>query len=927
MTAIIQDHHGRLLIGTKSGIVTFDGFAFEQYPFLKDAWIYCLLLETDGTLWAGTYKDGLYRIRNGQVSKIETGTVFSLIHDKHGRVWAVSEYSLGFIENDQFRTVVHGTNTQGFGWQSVTQEENGTLWLATQSGLFRYRANHAERISVIGLDGSPVTVYSAPQSHELFVGTTKKLYLLACAGDSCVSSSIKGIPGPIVGIHQTIDKTLWISTWGHGLYRRYTLNGNGHVEHIDHRSELTDDFVHATYEDEEHNLWIGTRSGGLTRFRTTLLKPFGVPEGVTGNCASAVTGDGAGGVWLGTWRTGLFHWSDGKIQQQTLPEQGLNTLITSLKLDFAHNLWIGTFKGLFVLRHDQQTIRLAFVFPPGFSEDASIRQIFFAADKSLWLLDYSGHLQVFRSGDPSTSHWLPVLAHEHVTYITQSADGKLWIGSMSGLWQMATPHSAPFQVFSSKSPIISISKDRHERLWVTFRDGSIRVQTKNGFVPFQRPAFPGKWIYGITEDTDGNFWFSTSLGLARAAGSQIDLALQNPGIRVDAIPLGIGDGARTIECRCVDYPQSWAAPDGTLWSPTAKGFIQMDPRRIGDLPTPIASVKWMKRDRVLLSRSDQAILPAGSHDLEISFASVRLGAPGQVRFHYRLEGVDSAWVEAGQDRIARYTQLSPGHYRFMVAARDEFGNWGPNAVVIVQKDPAYFQTAWFKGMIAALIFLILSAIYFAHLRSVRARYLAVLGERSRIAREWHDTLLSGLTAIAWQFDAALRTCTQPTLLTNLKNIRGMLRYCSDEARRAVSDLRDISLSPPDLTMMLREGLEHLTVDERTHFELDVDPSFPQLSNELSMHLLRISQEAVTNAIQHGKPSKIRVTLSADNGTVLLKVYDNGVGMSPSQMQSPPPGHFGILGIRERVDQIGGRLGISATPGHGTTITVEMPVSI
>ena len=318
VTSVSQDGKGRLLIATKCGIVTFDGFQFAPYPLLKEMPVYSVLQASDGVLWAGTYRQGLYRIQNGRATKIENGTFFSLTETKDGRVWAVSDIGAGYIEKDHFRITVTGAYTGVYG-QPTSQDEDGSLWLAAKSGIFHYRGNRIQAMQVRKLDGLPVTVYSVPVSHELFLGTTKKLYRLVCNRSSCVGSAVEGVQGPIVGLHQAFDQTLWIATWGHGLYRLSRINGKNKLENVDSRSGLADGFVRTLYEDNEHDMWVGTRGSGLTRFRTTILKPFGMSEGIDGNCASSAIGDGEGGVWLGTWRSGLFHWSNGKMEQQALP--------------------------------------------------------------------------------------------------------------------------------------------------------------------------------------------------------------------------------------------------------------------------------------------------------------------------------------------------------------------------------------------------------------------------------------------------------------------------------------------------------------------------------------------------------------------------------------------------------------------------------
>lgn len=922
VTAVVQDTKGRLLIGTKDGIVRFDGFTFSRYPQMEDNWIYSLLVEPDGTLWVGTYEHGLYRVRNHRAVKVANGSFYMLNRSADGQIVAVSDLGFGFVENDQFQLVIPGENTEGYGWQSASQDEDGTFWFAAKTGLYRMRAGIPVRAQVLGLRGVPVTVYSLTQPHRLFVGTTSGLYQLSCNQSSCRAVHMKNVHGPVVGIRETSDRSLWVGTWGQGLYRQSTVNGETRVEHMDHTNGLADDFVHAIYEDTEHNLWIGTRGGGLTRFRTTVLKPVGIPEGVNGNCASAALGDNEGNVWLSTWRSGLFRWRNHSAKQM-LPS-GLSTiLINSLALDSSHNLWIGSFDGLYELKHSDGTTQ-KITRTVDLSKDETVRHVLAAFDGSLWVV-VEGHLIVFPSGNPKTSRGRVILSQEHVTDILQSHSGILWIGTTSGLWQMTTSHSVPVLQFSYPSPVLSISEDHRLRLWTTYEDGSILVDNGNRFVSFPDSTFPNKLIYKVIEDAGHNFWFSTGLGLVRVSGHDADSALSNPTIRIDAVPFGISDGARTIECRCADYPQSWTTPNGVMWIPTAKGFVEADPRRVGSMPPPIVSIGGIYWDKDRVVEKTSATLQAGAHALEIHFTAIRLGAPQQVRFRYRMEGIDRNWINSGRERTARYAELPPGHYRFLVSARDAIGGWSPSAEVTIDQRPYVYQTIWFKVLMIMLAVLLMTVLYLTHLRSVRARYAAVLDERIRIAREWHDTLLAGLAAVSLQLDVAIRNCAHSALLPNLKSIQGMLRYCSDEARRAVSYLRSETLSPPDLASVVSTTLEQATAGTAVQSELHVASGLPPVASEVSLHLSRICQEALSNAIQHGRPAKVMVALDYIDEAIILCVQDNGCGIDPSVALKPPPGHFGILGMRERMERLGGQLEISSAGDCGTLISARVPI--
>jgi signal transduction histidine kinase len=817
------------------------------------------------------------------------------------------------MDHDQPRLMAPGSAVEGYAWQSMTEDNAGAIWFAAREGLFRINGSEVRAFGLTGSSGLPVTIYFA--SSQLYLGTTTGLYTLNCASAACQATPIPGVTGPVVEVQATSDAALWAATWGNGIFR---YDGR-RVEQLSTRDGLADDFVRVLREDTEHNFWAGTRSGGLTRFRRTVLKPFGIPEGLGGNYASAVTGDGAGGLWLGTWRSGLFHWSNGAMTHQALPGEPLAMLIQSLAIDAGRTLWIGTFHGLFTVRRGSSMGERV----PAPGPDTTITSILAARDHSLWLAKERAGLMIFPSGDPRSSDPKLLLDGETITALVEDQNNEVWIGTKSGLWRMS--NGPDYRLESvAHNPVLAMARDRQGRIWVAQKGNDIRIYSAGTSIQFRYAGLPASSVYIIASDAKDGIWFGTGRGLARASMRDVEAFLSGALPRVELVAHGIPEGMRTIECRIGAQPSSWMTKDGSVWLPSARGFVEIEAQPTDSLGPPKPWIVRVQVDGKTVAAADRIHLSAGAHELAIGFTAIRLGRAERVQFRYRMQGLDQNWVETGNERVARYTQLRAGGYRLLVSARDPGGEWSePVASATIEQMPFFYQTLWFRGLLAAALAVLAATVYRLRVHAIRRRYSAVLEERNRIAREWHDTLLAGLSAAAWQLDVVAEKCRDTLHGPGIQNALGMVRYCRDEARRAVGDLRHEEVNG-NLADSVRETVRQQTGDA-IRSRVEVAGKLPSCNSRLNSDLLRICQEATANAMQHAQASELVVRVDYRKGKISLSVQDDGIGMDASSLDHPPEGHYGLLGMRERVERVGGRLYISSQPGRGTQVKAVVPV--
>jgi signal transduction histidine kinase/ligand-binding sensor domain-containing protein len=912
VNAIATDENGYLLAGTQAGIVRFDGMRFTPFEHLSGRWIYSLLRASDGALWAGGYESGLYVVRAGKVESwpMDKNSIFSILEDRSHAIWAVSSSALLKIDNGVPKVIVKGSAVDGFAWQSMTEDDAGSIWFAARNGLFRVTDGHVSQIRPIGVEGLPVTVYHSPAKQQMLLGTTTGLYALKCLNAVCQSNRLSGVRGPVVALRTTSDGALWVGTWGYGVYR---VDGTS-VEQFSTREGFADDFVRVLSEDAEQNLWVGTRSGGLTRFQRTALKPFGIPEGLGGNYASAVVGDGADGLWLGTWRSGLFHWRNGVMTAQPLPEPVLGILINTLALGAGHDLWMGTFHGLWRIDTVRGTAEHSKL-PDG---DGSITSVLFSREGKLWLAKQGAGLREFASREY-------LLPGETITSMIEGRAGRIWIGAKGGLWRMNAAPGRQMEKLGNDS-VMAMAEDGQARLWVAAEGGKIQVYTQGGTLRIPVGNLPTPSVYMIAADPRSGLWFGTGRGLAHASMQEVEEVLAGRQERLDLSVYGIAEGMRTIECRIGAQPAAWRRPDGSIWFPTAKGFVEIASNTPVALPPPHPWIERLKVDGKTVARDISIPLSPGTHELEVDFTAIRLGRAERLQFRYRMEGLDQDWVETGNERVARYSHLRPGQFHFLVAARDPGGEWSdPVSSAAIEQSPFVYQTFWFRLFAVLGLAGLGGLLYRVRLRAVSKRYSAVLEERNRIAREWHDTLLAGLAAASWQLDVAAAECLQTKAARSIKSALGMVRYCRDEARRAIDDLRHDQVEGISLADSLRESVDQLTSGTSVRSRLEIDGRLPDCSAEINLDLLRICHEATVNAMQHAHAKELVVRVNCESGNISLSVQDDGIGMNSAWIDQPPHGHYGLLGMRERARRSGGEVSVSSQPGRGTIIKATIPI--
>jgi signal transduction histidine kinase len=328
-----------------------------------------------------------------------------------------------------------------------------------------------------------------------------------------------------------------------------------------------------------------------------------------------------------------------------------------------------------------------------------------------------------------------------------------------------------------------------------------------------------------------------------------------------------------------------------------------------------------------VSTSGEVELTPGDGKLEVHYGAIRLRSQERVRFKYKLEGFDHEWTETLGPRVAAYTNIPPGHYRFRVLAFDMNNPRGTSEASLAVKWRAHFyQMTWFFLLCFASVLAAAWGVHRLRMRQAHQRFTAVLEERGRLAREMHDTLIQGCTGASVLLEASLslKNSTPEMKQELLEHARDLVRTTIEESRRAVWNLRQKVVEPADIGARLAEITNQIGSQAGIAIECETEGAPVVVDEEAGHHLLLVVREALSNAVRHGHPSAIRLRVALARRRLHIAIADDGCGFDTSA-QAPSQGHYGVVGMRERVAYLDGSFSIVSSPGHGTRVEFTVPV--
>ena len=932
--AIAQTRDGHLWLGTDEGLARFDGYEFvifnKDHGDLPSNSITALSAGADGSLWIGT-ADGLTCYRNKHFTTYKTkdglpdNAITSVAQGRSGAVWSVAGTFLTRFEAGKFTSFQSGTDLPIAAIRIVYEDSEGNLWISGFGGVAKLV--HGKFVPVIGaasLEGAIVSCMLKDRRGDFWVGSSKGLLMLTPSGKIRSFDTRDGLPDPFVrSLWEDRDGNLWAGTNG-GLSR--LVNGSFVAPAIDSGHDR--DWVRSIFEDREGNLWVGMNSG-LIRLRDDVFTIYSRGEGLPSDEPTAVYQDHTGRIWVGFHGSGLGFFSPGGFHTYTTRDGLANNEIFSIREDHRGDLLVATREGLSRMHAGKFTTHVP--------ADPLGRQIVFDvredARGSVWLAT-AGALSELRNGHVRKVVDGGTLLTSAIVALCVRQDGSIWAGTYGrGLWRVAGSATRLLTTADglSNDQIRYLREDEDGALWIGTFGGGLNCLREGRFFHYtSRDGLLSDNISHIEDDGQGSLWLSTTRGICRISKQQLlDFAAGKIG-KLAPVNYGLEDGLRSAQC-APGYPTSgggWRTADGRLWFPTTRGLAALDPNAPKRQPAPVAvQLVEVTANGEPVDFARPSELAPGTGRIQIHYTGIHLTAPDRVHYAYKLEGLDHDWVQAGARRVINYNSLRHGDYRFIVKAEID-GGPASEAVYTFRLLPHFYESVWFRCLMVLLLTASGWAAFRLRLRQIRGRFALVLEERARLAREIHDTLAQGFVGISSQLDAVAMSLPGNVDLAkrHLQLASKMARHSLTEARRSVMDLRASALEGHDLPAALHAGAKQWTFGSAVEVQVDVTGEPKALPEEMEQNLLRIAQEAVANALKHAAASRIWIRLSMEARRLCLRVEDDGRGFEQQDAFSTVGGHFGLLGMRERAERLGGALSLRSRPGDGTQVEVTVPLS-
>ncbi len=937
--SLAQTPDGYLWVGTKEGLARFDGYDFltftREHGDIPNDTVGKLVTASDGSLWIGT-SSGLARYANGRFHRFTgkqdpaAGPVTSIAEDHRGIIWIACDGNLYYGGSGGFTMVSKQQIAPVGALQSVYEDRRHQIWIGGSRGLMRQ--NGSAFVKVLGakdLGGSFITSF-LETDEGLWAGGTRGIMLLRPDGTRRIYTTADGLPNNFVlAMKQDSAGSIWVGTYG-GLSRLE----HGRFVIFNSNNKDGRDWVWSLLEDREHNLWVGM-NGGLNRFRDNLFSNYGVAEGMPSDDPYVVHQDKRGVVWVGYHDSGLVA-INGSARRTWTTRDGLpSNEIFAIRDTKSGDLLVSTRKGLSLMRG------------AGFTnykvvDDTGRTAVYDALedrDGDIWAATARG---IYKRVAGKWKAIVPESAGDaaYALVLAEGLDGSIWAATTNaGFWRIdakGRPRLYTLRDGLNENQVRSLYQDPDGTLWIGTFGGGLNALRNGVFAHYElNDGLLSNNIAHIEDDGKGFLWLSTTRGITRVSKRELADFAAHKIAALHPENYGLDDGLRSAQCAPAS-PASGGGTrtrDGRLWFTTMHNLAIIDsanvaPRRRTELPTPIHILEVSADGRAMSLLGPGGRIDPGTRRLEFRFVGISLGAPERIRYSWRLEGLDMDWSPAVRRRVASYSPMPHGHYRFLVRASLPGGpesetSWSFEIV------PHFYERAWFLWLAAVLAAAAVWAAYRARISRMQGRLRLVYEERVRLAREIHDTLAQGFVGISAQLDVlAMELGGDNARARQLLNLaRKMAQHSLTEARRSVMNLRAGELETSDLSSVLTAAAQRWTAGTSIEVHVDVCDLSRRLSEDMEQNILRIAQEAVTNSVKHARASSVRIELRREKESVRLTVEDDGQGFEPPAAFSVFGGHFGILGMRERAEKLRARFLLDSSPGHGTNVEVTIPLAL
>ena len=932
--AVTQTTDGYLWIGAEKGLVRFDGLTFRLLepkgtPNTAPA-VLGVVAAPDGSVWARLRGMALLRYQHEAFENILTalGNPESVVTAmERGRDNSILAATLGrgamISRNGRVDAIVDTKALPGSSFViSIAATPNGDFWLGTRgAGALRVQGTHVTRFT----DGFPdlkVNCLLAMDDHNVWIGTDKGV--VRWTGTEISRSGIPDVLTNLQALAMIRDRlgNVWIAAGSDGLVR---VDDRGRANRWESKSAPGSN-VSSVFEDRDGNIWVGT-DRGIERWRDPVFTSFSTAQGLPSSAVGPVYVDDRGRAWFAPTSGGLFWIDDGVVGRVT--EAGLDRDVAYSIDGAGDDVWVGRQRGG-VTRLRRSTAgwsAMRFTEAEGLPQN-SVYAVALARDGALWAGTLSAGASRIVNGAVTTFTAASGLASNTITSIAEGLDGTIWFGTPGGLsafsggsWRTYTTRDG-----LPSNDVNTVFVGPRGILWAGTTDGLAFVQDGQLRPCRGMPAALRTSIFGLAMDPSGSLWLNT---IDRVFRVDRDPLLRCEVAESQVREYGVADGLLAVDSM-KRHRTLVTDSRGRVWLALSRGISVADPGHANAQTLPaLTHVESMSADGGPVDLNGAIAIPAGRRRIAFVYTGLSLSVPERVRYRYRLDGFDHDWSEPTADRQTVYTNLGYGQYRFRLIASNGDGLWnGSETSLAFEIRPMLWQIRWVQAAAVMIGLAVAVGLYRLRLRQLshqlNVRFEERLAERTRIARELHDTLLQGFVSASMQMHVAVdRLPEDSPAKPAFTRVLDLMSRVIEEGRNAVRGLRSGG-EAHDLEHAFSGIQGELATGQTTAYRVIVEGKPRPLNPAVRDDVYRIGREGLVNAFRHSGATAVEIEIEYAPGELRLFVRDDGRGIDPEIARTGTTGHWGIAGMKERAARIGGSLRIRSRAAAGTEIELRVP---
>jgi signal transduction histidine kinase/ligand-binding sensor domain-containing protein len=950
--AIAETPDGYLWLGTDQGLVRFDGATFtlvsESDVSASGAAVLDLTVDGTGDLWIRRRSPNVQRLSKGRFEDAlwslspKEEFVMAIARGRNGTVLLAARFhGIARHAGGRFETMAPWPAEDPV--RAMVEAPDGRVWLGTEgSGLFSMLDGRVAR-GPHDLARDTIETLSPAADHTLWIGTRRGVRRWNGHG-----ATTEGVPAALRSLHvlcmlRDRDANVWLGTTN-GLVR---IGPDGSVvfdrEAARDRGAVIGGAVTALFEDREGSLWIGG-TAGMARLRQGGFTAYARAEGLPADHVGPVHVDAGGRTWFAPVQGGLYWLQHGRVERVTAA--GLDRDVVYAIAGGGGDVWVGRKQGgLTRLRVTGGTVHVS-TFT---AKDGLARGSFVALHRSRDGPTWAGTLGAGASVSEAdgaafrtytTAHGL---ASNVVSSIAETGDGTVWFATSQGLSAFAGGRWRTYGVaegLPSGAINCVLGGKAGASLWVGTASGLVQIvegRVVANLLPTLLPPVLREQIFGLAEDNRGSLWVATSNRLLQVPLDRLRRGQLGEG---DIREFEKADGLLSAESTRRERSLT-EDPDGRIWISTMRGLAVADPARLPPRMPALAGVRAISVDGEPLDvfAAIPLRVPANPGRIAFGLVGVSLSFPQQVRLRYRLDGSDRDWSAPTRAPEAIYTRLPPGPYTFRVMSTTGDGRWRESdASVAFVVEAAFWQTSWFRLVVVATCSGLVFAAYQLRTRQLtrqlNVRFEERLAERTRIARELHDTLLQSFQGLMLRFQSArdLLPARPEKAIDALDGALERADRAIVEGRDAIQNLRSSTVLSNELAQVIATLAEELTSGPTSDkapaiFRMSVEGSPRDLHPIVRDDIHRIAREALRNAFRHAQADHVEAEVTYGAREVRLRIRDDGKGIDPKHLSAGRASHWGLPGMRERAAHIGAQLNLWSEVGAGTEVELRIPGSL